>query len=58
MRAESSDFFPPWKDADPDVPTLNEAKAQHLRIDSLAALARRIARMLFSSVGAVPPHSA
>jgi eukaryotic-like serine/threonine-protein kinase len=31
-KAEYQDFFTLWKDADPDIPILNEAKAEYAKL--------------------------
>ena len=45
-RAESrevcQDFFAPWKDADPDIPILKEAKAEYAKRVLSSALSRRV----------------
>jgi hypothetical protein len=32
VRAAYQDFFTLWKDADPDIPILKEAKAEYARL--------------------------
>jgi hypothetical protein len=31
-RAAYKDFFTLWKDADPDIPSLNEARAEYAKL--------------------------
>jgi hypothetical protein len=31
-RAANKDFFTPWKDSDPDLPILEEAKAEFAKL--------------------------
>jgi len=31
-KGEYNDFFPLWKDADPDIPILKQAKAEYARL--------------------------
>jgi eukaryotic-like serine/threonine-protein kinase len=36
-RAAYQDFFALWKDADPDLPILKQAKAEHAKLRQVAS---------------------
>ena len=39
-RAAYQDFFALWKDADPDIPILKQAKAERMSLQSLARVGK------------------